>query len=766
MSHFAFEAQKRVAKREITAHTLEKTLRDLRNPEDLTVIEALAEYIVDDLRIHGLVGRDRRIMRLELEEVFVDLITFLQQSLNFMIDLYSQPFESQTFDHPMSHLFSQVAAKTLSASSISREFKINMCKLTLSHLQKPAIPFLETSREHVAELLVQASQKYELPTLLQELMEENLSTELEAAGFARTIDRSEISPEEYVEKAVERIEHLINTGYRNLKALQGSAEKVERLEKFYDKIRDKSGRDYANMDVSMKRRLMGKYLESIDENTINEFVRIIAPDRQLERFSTNTKLDRIFQFIDEGESVREQVAETGVKFDAESEKDFEALRRILNAIFQYSLIDLFSPFFSFRTFVEGLLTAQSNLASILHRRYGKGLFYTSKNIKVAFREIFTNSAVVMGDRPTIVTPFILGVILNQLMKNLQYELLENPSPLHKRLCNIEKPLMDLVDRITGNEWIFSELATEMYIKAKSPEIEKVQEEELEEEELTPTDIARETYSYLSRTTSQFLFANKSATTVRLLGMNPESALREGLAYMLKEAGTFKLIDQEFIIDQSIDQKSFSIAQEFEELVKGSSFELEMKLLLDRLRRPMATRFREQEIARRTAKDIINLLNTILYVNKVRFSVKTDISVLISLLSSFKSAVNNHYRRETLRSIEFLNELLNYGYRMVETFPQFEGFEPLLASIVEPSILSVLKMEKNKEDVIHRIRTMGRKMTAFTKLLDAIGGETILHHQTYLSNPQLNAMAGEVLFTLDNLINTLQLFLKFKSKSPT
>ncbi|MFX0061628.1 MAG: hypothetical protein ACFFC7_05525 [Candidatus Hermodarchaeota archaeon] len=761
--HFAFEAQKKVSKREVTAHTLEKTLRDLRGAEDLTILEALVEYIIDDLRIHGFIGRDRRVMHLELEEIFVDLKKYLEQSMKFLIELYAQPYDYTALEHPMSHLFSQVTSKVISTSPIIREFKANMCKLTDSHLHKPAIDFLEISREYVAQLLVQSSEKYELDNLFEELMGENLAAELEAAGFGRTIDESDINEEEYIERALERIHFLINTGYQNLIKLQGSAQKIERLENFYERIRQKSGRDYSNLEPSMKQKLIAKFLESIDENMTNDLVRIIAPDRQLERFNISTKLDRIFQFIEEGENVREQVMKSGIKFDADSEKDFEALRRILNALFQYSLGDLLTPFFLFRNFVEGLLTAQANLASILHRRHGKGKYYTKKNLNVAFREIFINSAVIMGDRPLIVVPFVLGVILKQLMKNMQLSLIDDPSPLHERICGVKKPVLEIVDRITGNEWIFSELAAELYIKSKAPEIEKIEEEILKEEELTPTEIAKKAFSYLSQATNRFLFANKSSSSVQLLGLHPESSLREGFQYMLKEGGSLRLIDQEFIIDQSIDQKPLTITQEFTELVKDSGFENEMRYLLDRLRLHTSARYREQQIATRAAKDTINLLNTILYVNKVRYAIKADLSDLISLLSSFKSAVNNYYRKRDLRTIEFLNELMNYGQRMTDVFPKFEGFEPLLAAIVEPNILSTIKLENEKKNIIHRIRTTGKKMTAFTKLLDSIGGETVLHHQAYLSNPQLDAMTEELISTLEGLINTLQLFMGHKSK---
>ncbi|MFX1535414.1 MAG: hypothetical protein ACFFDI_14405 [Promethearchaeota archaeon] len=167
--HFAFEAQKKVSKREVTAHTLEKTLRDLRGAEDLTILEALVEYIIDDLRIHGFIGRDRRIMQIELEEIFVDLKKYLEQSMKFLIELYAQPYDYSALEHPMSHLFSQVISKVLSISPIAREFKANMCKLTNSHLHKPAIDFLEISREYVAQLLVQSSEKYELNKLFEEL---------------------------------------------------------------------------------------------------------------------------------------------------------------------------------------------------------------------------------------------------------------------------------------------------------------------------------------------------------------------------------------------------------------------------------------------------------------------------------------------------------------------------------------------------------------------------------------------------------------------
>ena len=89
---FALEAKQKTSSRKITAHTLDRFIRG-RSVQDMPLIDAVSEFILEDISIHGLSDRDKYQLKDELDSVFEGFNEFIQKVVKYLSNYYQNPTE-------------------------------------------------------------------------------------------------------------------------------------------------------------------------------------------------------------------------------------------------------------------------------------------------------------------------------------------------------------------------------------------------------------------------------------------------------------------------------------------------------------------------------------------------------------------------------------------------------------------------------------------------------------------------------------------------
>ncbi len=758
----ALEAKQKTASRRITTHTLDRFIRRSAT-QDLMLMDSLCEFIIEDIQIHGLSDRDKAQIRDEFDSIFGGLTDYLQKLLKFLSEWYKDSSVSPKFDHAMPSLVlqSEISQNVVETPEIGLKFKKEMIDTIIKNLGKKASFILESSISRIAEILEKAHKENDLRRLLNAILGEDfLRIELETSGFTRSIDQ-ELSEEEFIKSALSRMSRILEKGYESVKAILGSADDLKKLERFYKHMYEKTGRDYKSMDDGLRNRLIGKYFDTLMEfggggrqsDVLDELVEIILPDASLGRMGIGAKIDKIMVFWKEAEEINEAIQSSGLTITREVEKDFQALDRFLLSLFQNAINDLFLPFFDFRAYIEYLFDNLAIMAEILHQRRAMGDEFARKRITVLFKDVMDRSISLLGDRPLEVLSFVLAMILRKSQRNLMMEMIDEPSPIHLRFGCPKKPIIDYLNTMIGYEWIIAEYMTEKYLEEKAKKVaalEEVKKGKKKVDVKTQPEIIQITFELLYRATTRFTVAMGATGTSLLLGPQAEQEIREALLFMLRESDTLTLLDQEF----DWLGEALTISNELTKLFEGTGFESDVYRLLTKARTTHISETIKVPLATSTARDLTNLLNLVIYVQKVKPYLKGDIFQISTLLSGFRSTIKSYDRQGKLRTKEFLDELLTFGRNFSFLYSRFEGFGPILNSVFEGYTASSL--QQDGEAAIHKIRTSGKTITPFSQLLAALGGEIMFGTRSYLSDPQIRRLKDSMLETIKRIIDFISL----------
>ncbi|MFW9914000.1 MAG: hypothetical protein ACFFGZ_00190 [Candidatus Thorarchaeota archaeon] len=749
---FADEASRKAARRKISSLALDSFV-SIHKEKKLNLLEAILEYCIDDIRIHGLSDRDERQIKEELEVLFGSLEQFELNLLRYLINAYEDPDQELELPHFMFHTIGHLKEEAKTQPRYLRLFKARLVGFVLNNREKDAKTSLEYVKSFIASQLHYTVEQNKFEELLDSLIGRNqLLQELEAAGFVRHIVSDDEEDQAFIQAALARLTEVIKIGYDDLEAVIGSADTVKRLEKFYDLLYEKTGRDYFNMEREMREKLLDKYFSSLtqfgdwdrkEDLMLDELSSFLFPTAGKREY-VGGKIDKILKFLKEAEAVHEKVLSSGIVVSPQLEKDYTAFHRILMSLFHYGTLDLFLPFISFRNFLEVIYSSQSKLAMILHKRHGLGEAIVRKQLAIAFKELLEAVTDYFGDRPAESVSYTLSILFRRPQRDMLYYLASEDSPLHKTYGNPSKSIvfLDAIKTLRDEEqlWIAAEILTWFYIEEKVRKVKELEEAAAEEEALTETEVARLTFELLSRAIQRFRIALRTSATAVLLGPRAEFELIEAFKFLLDESSNPKLINQEF----EFAEQTLTIGDELRDVFDGTGFEMDLSQFLvgfEGLSDAVLKTSRFQ-LAEKYGKDLLDLMNAVLFVMKVKPFMRGNIAELQSTVSKIGSILNRHARSENLRSREFLNDLLDYCADVSKLYFKFEAFQQVLQHLVESHNVD-LYGAGDVDTIIHNIRTQGRKLSPFTKAIDAIGGEIVFGKRSYLSDNQIQVLMDKM-----------------------
>ncbi len=756
---FADEARRKAADRKISALTLDSFISYQKEP--LSLLEAILRYSIDDIRIHGLSDRDERQIMEELEVLYGELMNFEMSLLKYLINLYEDPDKEQELPHFMFHTVSHLTDDAKTMPRDLRLFKARLVGFVLNNREKDGKASLDYVRSFIASQLRYSIEQGKFEELLHSLIGRNqLLQELEAAGFVRQI--VEDDDDTFVNTALNRLIKVATLGYDDLKEIVGSADTIKRLEKFYDLLYEKTGRDYFNMDRAMREKLLDKYFSSLmqfgdrkNDLVLDELASFLFPTAGKREY-VGGKIDKILKFLKEAESVHEKVQTSGIVISPEIEHDYVSLSRILMSIFHYGTFDIFIPFIAFRDFLEVIYDRQSKLAMILHKRHGLGESIVRKQLVITFKEILIFIRDFLGNRVQESVSYLVSILFRKPQRDMLYFMATENSEIHRDYGNPSKEItfLDAINDLEDDEqlWIASEILVSFYINEKIRIKEELEEKVDEQEEMSEVEVARVTFELLTRAVHRFRISIKSSANAILLGPRAEFELIESLKFFLEEGGDPKLFNREF---EFAGQK-LTIAGELRDAFDETGFEMDLNQFLLEFDGISSSVIKSSklQLSEKYGKDLLDLMNAVIFVSKVKPVLRGNISDIQSTVSSILPALNKHLRAETLRTREFLNDLLNYCSQVGKLYFKFEAFQHVLQRIIE-SRNADLMATSSPEDIIHDIRTQGRKLSPFTKTIDAIGSEVLFDKRSYLSDNQIRELVEKMKSSVRRVIEITQ-----------
>ncbi|MFX0114133.1 MAG: hypothetical protein ACFFB3_06265 [Candidatus Hodarchaeota archaeon] len=751
--HFADAASRKAAQRKISSLALDSFV-SIHKEKKLNLLEAVLDYCIDDIRIHGLSDRDERQIMEELEVLFGNLEQFELDLLRYLISIYEDPDQEIEEPHFMFHTVVHLKEEAKSLPRYLRLFKARLVGFVLNNRTKEAKTSLEYVRSFIASQLRYTIEQDKFEELLDSLIGRNqLLYELEAAGFVRQIVSDDEDDDAFIGAALGRLIKVAKLGYDDLRDVIGSADTIKRLEKFYDLLYEKTGRDYFNMDKEMRERLLDKYFSSLMQfgdwdrkhDTVLDELSVFLFPAGGKRDFVGGKIDRILKFLKEAEVVHEKVKTSGIVVTPQLENDYTAFNRILMSIFHYGTLDLFLPFVSFRNFLEIIYSSQSQLAMILHKRHGLGEAIVRKQLVIAFRELLEAVTEYLGNRPEETISYTLSILFRRPQRDMLYYLATENSPLHKKYGNPSRELtfLDAIKDLQEEEqlWIAAEILVSFYINEKIREVKELDEKAVKEEALSDSAVARLTFELIERAVQRFRIALRSSANAVLLGPRAEYELIEAFKFLLEESNNPKLINREF---EYADQ-NLTVADELRDVFDDTGFEMDLSQFLlefENLSDSVLKSSRTQ-LAEKYGKDLLDLMNSALFIRKVKPYMRGNVSEIQSSVSSITTIANKHIRNESLRTREFLNDLLKYCADVSKLYFKFEAFQQVFQHLIESHNVDLLAGTSDIDSVIHSIRTQGRKLSPFTKAIDAIGGEVIFGKRSYLSDNQILALVDQM-----------------------
>ncbi|MFQ5981069.1 MAG: hypothetical protein ACE5OZ_23255 [Candidatus Heimdallarchaeota archaeon] len=749
--HFADAASRKTSQRKISTLSLDSFI-SIHKEKKLNLLQAILEYCIDDIRIHGLSDRDERQIKEELEVLFGDLEKFELNILRYMISVYEDPDQELDEPHFMFHTIAHLKEEAKTLPRHLRLFKARLVGFVLNNREKDGKTSLEYVKSFIASQLRYTIEQDKLRELLDSLIGRNqLLQELEAAGFVREAIIDYEDNEAFISAALPRLIKVTSLGYDDLKDVVGSADTIKRLEKFYDLLYEKTGRDYFNMDRGMREKLLDKYFSSLmqfgdrkHDIVLDELASFLFPTAGQKEY-VGGKIDKILKFLKEAESVHEKVLTSGIVVTPALESDYLALGRLLHAIFHYGTHDIFLPFISFREFLEIIYSTQSQLAMILHKRHGLGEAIVRKQLVIAFRELLEAVRDYLGDRPAETVSYLLSILFRKPQRDMLYYLATEESQLHKEFGNPsgDVTFLDAIKTLEDQEqlWIAAEMLVSFYIGEKVRKDEELEDEADEKEALTDVAVARLTFELMERGIQRFRIALRSSATPVLLGPKAEFELVEAFKFLLEEGNNPKLINQEF---EYADQK-FTVADEIKDVFDGSGFEMDLSQVLIEFEglSEAVLKTNRIQLAEKYGKDLLDLMNGALFIRKVKPVMRGSVSEIQSTLSTITSIANKHIRNESFRTREFLDDLLSYCANVSKLYFKFEAFQQVFQHLIESHNADLLAGAADVDTVIHSIRTQGRKLSPFTKAIDAIGGEVVFGKRSYLSDNQILSLLDQM-----------------------
>ncbi|MFX1512306.1 MAG: hypothetical protein ACFFCQ_06955, partial [Promethearchaeota archaeon] len=243
---------------------------------------------------------------------------------------------------------------------------------------------------------------------------------------------------------------------------------------------------------------------------------------------------------------------------------------------------------------------------------------------------------------------------------------------------------------------------------------------------------------LYRATTRYTVAMGASGSSLLLGPQAEQEIKEALLFMLRETDSLTLLDQEF---DWLGEKLI-ISDEISKFFERTGFEANIDRVLANIKKVHIGETFKIPLATNTAREITNLLNSVIYLQKVKPYLKGDVFQITTLLSGFRSTIKSYDRQDKLRTKGFFDELLTFGRDFSLLYSRFEGFQPILNSIFESYTVPLLQLDR--DEAIHKIRTSGKTLTPFTQIIAAVGGEALFGTRSYLSDPQIRRLKDSML----------------------